>query len=238
MICDSISKIYVTFRDFLLYLCGNCLLMKELNPLTEFRRINNIQQRELAEFLHVAPSLISNCENTEGRHLNFKHLIKIRDNQKGWVVTPLAEAHPAIFSVIPEAKRFSSVPIIPMDAMAGQLAEYVNEGVTEDKCERIITPVHGATCAIRINGDSMLPKYPSGSLVVLKKVNPEVCIEYGKIYVLDTENGPMIKELRHCEDESRILCVSLNPDPKFHPFELLKSSVYGWYRVMMVMSFE
>lgn len=207
------------------------------NALVFFRMLNKISQRDLAAYVGCTAAAISNFE-TGIRRPNFKHLIKIKNNDRGWDVTPLAEAYPEIFGYYTPTTGGTHIPVIPSDAMAGYLADYVNDGVTASQCEMITSPIPGATCAVRVYGDSMLPKYPSGSIVILKQIDPNVCIDYGKCFVLDTENGPMIKELRHCEDESRILCVSLNPDPKFHPFELLKSSVYGWYRVMMVMSFE
>lgn len=212
-----------------------------INSLNAFRVRNRITQKELAAFLGCTPSAISNFESSS-RRINFKYLLKIKRNDKGWNLSDLALEYPEMFAEVAkeaQAKPASNtIPVVPTDAMAGGLAEYINDGVTAAQCEQIASPVAGATCAIRVHGESMMPKYPSGSIVLLKKINPDIYIDYGKTFVLDTENGPMIKEIHHCEDESRVMCVSINPDPKYHPFEISKSSIFGWYKVMMAMNFE
>ncbi len=91
--------------------------------------------------------------------------------------------------------------------------------------------------AITVYGDSMAPEYPSGSRILIKKINPNIFIDWGKTYVLDTANGVIVKELHECKGkEGYVKCHSVNPDPKFSDFEVPLSEVYGVYRVLMCMS--
>lgn len=124
-----------------------------------------------------------------------------------------------------------------MDASAGSLAEYTGSAM-EYQCERFVSPIAGASCAIRVSGESMSPEYPNGSIAILKKINENAFIEWGKVYVLDTENGAIIKEVRKTSEKGVVECVSLNPDPKYQPFEVNTEYINGWYRVLMVMSLK
>lgn len=58
----------------------------------------------------------------------------------------------------------------------------------------------------------------------------------GKGYVLDTVNGAVIKSVRRSDRENEIECVSLNPN--YQPFRIDTSYIYGWYRVLMVLSMK
>lgn len=92
--------------------------------------------------------------------------------------------------------------------------------------------------SLQVSGDSMSPEYPNGSQILIKKINKSAFIEWGKVYVLDTCNGTVIKILVPSEKEGFVKCVSINKDPIFAPFEVAWSDVYGVYRVLMCMSMK
>lgn len=127
------------------------------------------------------------------------------------------------------------VKIIPTEALAGTLADYA-DSVQEYECEKMVSPIKGADLAIKIFGDSMSPEYPSGSMLLIKKVNEKAFIEWGKVYVLDTENGAVIKQIRRTDRENVVECVSLNP--AFQPFTIDCSYIKGWYRILMMISLK
>lgn len=129
------------------------------------------------------------------------------------------------------------IPLFPMDAHGGGLTTRP-EGCTEWDCEKITSPVKGAQFAIRVTGDSMAPEYPNGSVVLIRQINEEAFIEWGKVYVLDTDNGVVIKELRPCQDENLVSCHSINPHPKFAPYTIDRKYIKGWYQVLMQMSLK
>lgn len=126
--------------------------------------------------------------------------------------------------------------LLPQSAMGGPLSGFAEDGVTLQNCEKVISPIKGVDFAITVYGESMSPEYPSGSRVLIKKIDPSVFIDWGKVYVLDTSNGVIIKELHKNEKDGYVTCHSINPDPKFADFDLEISDVYGFYRVLMCLS--
>lgn len=129
------------------------------------------------------------------------------------------------------------IPLLPLYAQGGALNDFVTTVKASD-CERIISPIKDADFAITISGDSMAPEYPSGSKILIKKINESAFIEWGKTYVLDTCNGTVIKQLRKGKTEEEVTCYSLNPEPCYEPFTIKRSDIYGIYRVLLVMSMK
>ena len=127
------------------------------------------------------------------------------------------------------------VPLIPVEAHAGSLAEFA-DAVREYDCEMIVSPVRGASFAIQVTGNSMAPAYPSGAKILCQRIDETAFIEWGRVYVLDTDNGAVLKKLMKSDEPGYVQCVSLNPDVQ--PFEISMSAVRGWYRVLMVMSMK
>lgn len=127
--------------------------------------------------------------------------------------------------------------LLPMSAMGGSLTGFAEPGVTLQNCEAVISPIANVDFAITVYGESMSPEYPSGSRILIKKINPNIFIEWGKAYVLDTPNGVIVKEIHECKGkEGYITCHSVNPDPKFSDFDVPMSEIYGMYRVLMCLS--
>jgi len=64
---------------------------------------------------------------------------------------------------------------------------------------------------ITVYGDSMFPDYPSGARVLIQEIDPSVYIAWGNVFVLDTVNGVIMKELQPSDHDGKLLCRSLNP---------------------------
>lgn len=115
-------------------------------------------------------------------------------------------------------------PRIPYTAAAGSLTSAV-EGITTDQCEQVprieIFPDYDFT--IIIKGDSMEPKYEGGDEVACKRIDSTSFIQWGKVHVLDTAQGILIK--RTYEDGDKIRCVSYNPE--YPDFSIDKSEIYS-----------
>lgn len=129
------------------------------------------------------------------------------------------------------------VRLLPLYAQGGSLNDFTVT-VKDSDCEKVLSPVKGADFAIQVHGDSMSPEYPSGSLILIKKINEAAFIEWGKSYVLDTVNGSVVKMVVPSDKDGCIRCVSINPDPRYAPFDVPLSSVFGIYRVLMCMSMK
>lgn len=128
-----------------------------------------------------------------------------------------------------------TVPLVPISAQGGSFNDFV-VSVKDSDCEKVISPVRQVDFALTVTGDSMAPEYPGGSQVLVRKVNERAFIEWGRVYVLDTCNGTVIKKLNPGRDDDEVLCVSVNPD--YQPFYVKLADVYGLYRVMMCMTLK
>lgn len=131
--------------------------------------------------------------------------------------------------------EISLVPLLPIAAQGGSLNEFV-VSVKENDCERVVSPIRGADFAMPVAGDSMAPEYPAGSQIFIKKINERAFIDWGKVYVLDTCNGSVIKRVFPADDSGKVKCVSINPD--YPPFEVAYEDIYGMYRVLLCMSIK
>lgn len=120
--------------------------------------------------------------------------------------------------------KAKSLPRIPYDAAAGSLTDTV-DGVSEYQCEKL--PVIAAfpryDFTIRVTGRSMEPMYFSGDEVACLRVNEYSFLQWGRVHVLDTTQGVVIKRIYDNGDSIR--CVSYNPEyPDFNiPKEDIRS---------------
>ena len=96
--------------------------------------------------------------------------------------------------------------------------------------------------ALVARGESMIDaQHPDrsiapGSIVVLRKMDDGAFLRWGEIYALATADGFMIKKIMPLDDD-RIECRSLNSD-EFPPFPVLKQDIYGFARVIAVITYK
>ena len=137
----------------------------------------------------------------------------------------------------PDTCNIHIVPLLPLSAIGGSLNDFTMS-VRKFECEQLTSPIQGVDFGITVSGESMTPEYPSGSQVLIKKINERAFIDWGRTYVLDTCNGVVIKKLFPSEDNdpSKVKCVSVNPS--FPPFEVSLKDVYGVYRVLMALALK
>lgn len=118
------------------------------------------------------------------------------------------------------------LPLIPIDAVAG-FNGWDESGISELDCARYDVPDFAAVHAdflIRVSGSSMYPKYSSGDILACRKIVEVTFIQWGKIYVIDSQQGAMVKRLFPIEgDDEHVLCKSDNPN--YLPFELPKDEI-------------
>ena len=144
---------------------------------------------------------------------------------------------PAVTKQEDEESDGKLIPLLPLSAEGGSLDGFDNLGVSLPDCEVIYSPIRDADMAITVSGKSMEPNYPEGCRVVVKRINHALFIEWGREYVLDTENGIVLKTLEPSDDPDFVRCTSLNPDQRrYAPFEVPKESIRGIYRVHLMMS--
>lgn len=128
------------------------------------------------------------------------------------------------------------IPLLPVDAMAGVFTG--EQQVLEYECERYVVPAFkGADFLIPVKGVSMHPRFSSGDIVACKRLSMEnVFFQWNKVYVIDTDQGPLIKRLKPGSDKEHVLVVSDNT--AYDPFELAISSIYHLALVIGVIRLE
>lgn len=127
------------------------------------------------------------------------------------------------------------IPLIPSSAMAGFFTGDIQ--VLEYECERFIIPsFKDADFLISVKGSSMEPKYSSGDLVACKRMSVDTFFQWNKVYVLDTEQGPLIKRVNEGKNENTLLICSENP--KYPPFQLNRSLIHNIALVVGVIRLE
>ena len=191
----------------------------------EFKKNHIVKSwTDFADVIGVNRSVLSAAKNGDEKYLTDTLMSKVKNAHESRFATPT-----------PAEIEQEMVLVIPTGARAGTLAEFADSVAAYD-CERMVTPIKGADYAIQVTGDSMSPEYPSGSVVLIKRINEKAFIEWGKTYVLDTENGAVIKNVRKTDNPEVIECVSLNP--AYQPFTMDTKYINGWYRVLMVLSLK
>lgn len=140
-------------------------------------------------------------------------------------VTPATETQPRDLPVAKPAAH-GGIPLIPIDAVAG-FNGWDESGVKELDCDHYDVPEFAAAHAdflIRVSGSSMYPKYSSGDILACRKIDEITFIQWGKIYVIDSRQGAMVKRLFPIDgDSAMLLCKSDNPN--YPPFELPKEEI-------------
>lgn len=128
------------------------------------------------------------------------------------------------------------IPLIPIHAMAGAFTGEAQ--VLECDCERYVVPAFkGADFLIPVKGVSMHPRFSSGDIVACKRLNMNnIFFQWNKVYVLDTDQGALIKRLKPGSDKDHVLVVSDNES--FDPFELDVHNIYNVALVIGVIRLE
>lgn len=129
----------------------------------------------------------------------------------------------------------SGIPLIPSSAVAGMFqGETI---VLEYECDRYIVPAFkDAEFLISVKGSSMIPKYNSGDIVACKRLPLDTFFQWNKVYVIDTEQGPLIKRVKKGSgDETLTIC---SDNPSYEPFELHRSKIYHIALVVGVIRLE
>ena len=133
----------------------------------------------------------------------------------------------------------AGIPLIPVDAVAG-FNGIDSPTIQIHDCQRYLVPEFqqlNAEFMIRVSGSSMYPKYSSGDILACRKLTSYHFIQWGKIYVIDSEQGAMVKRLFPCDEETDyVICKSDNPN--YPPFELPKTEIRSLSIVLGAIRFE
>lgn len=128
------------------------------------------------------------------------------------------------------------IPLIPFSAMAGALRG--EQTALEYECEHYVVPAFsGADFLMPVKGNSMTPTYISGDIVACQRVPMSgLFFQWNKPYVLDTNQGALIKRIKPGSDPQHVLIVSDNTD--YDPYELSYEDIYAVALVIGIIRLE
>lgn len=155
-----------------------------------------------------------------------------------WLLTGEGEMLRTSGELVKSEEHGQGIPLITVDAIAGwgkgetQVMDYDTERYVVPEFTRMKVDF-----MINVRGDSMVPHYNSGDIVACKKLTLDSFFQWNKIYVLDTDQGAMIKRVRKSAKEGYIECVSENS--AYTPFDLsLTDDINALALVVGVIRFE
>lgn len=206
------------------------------------------EKERLREFVSIKGTTIQGLEKMIGKSNGYLNNVKslssavigdiVRvypDLNADWLIT--GEGEPVKVDVgndVPsQSEQAPTVPCVNAFVIGGSLSEQIDGG-NINTLDRVITPVGGAEMAIEVSGDSMEPEYPKGARLFCRRIDDLSFIEWGKVYVLDTTQGAIVKEIQPGENEGTFTCKSINAK-RYKPFEIPVSSVRGLWRILAVL---
>lgn len=115
------------------------------------------------------------------------------------------------------------------------IANNMGEGVSDFTLIDPGTFLKGATGALRVFGDSMWPNYPSGCVVTFRMTGKEV-IRYGEDYLIELEDGRIIKRIEKSAEKGHIKAVSYNTEQSsrlsYDSFDIPLTHVKALYLIL------
>lgn len=191
--------------------------------LKQYLESKGITQAEVASTLDVSKQYVNglcNGRNVIGKTLAEK-LEKYYGLSSSWLLTGKGSMLAG-----EEESGVMTLPLVPIDAMAGALSG-ADVSLMDYECERFVVPIfRGAEFLIRVQGDSMMPRYLPGDIVACKRVPlDKLWFQWGKTYIVDTRQGALIKRLEPSSAEG---CVSIHSENEaYKPFDLPTDEING-----------
>lgn len=188
-------------------------------------------QASFAKAIDVSPTVIANVVGKRQGKPSYDVVEKICANANispSWLLTGegyMQKSDDEQHSLIPMSSPEGGIPLVPIEAWAGLF--HGEEAVALSDCEHFFVPAFkDADFLIPVRGDSMVPRYYSGDLVACKYIPlSDIFFQWGKVYVLDTNQGALIKKVRKGSSNDTITLISENPD--YEPFEIPRESIYN-----------
>lgn len=212
-------------------------MSKIVNRIGEYISYKGISVRAFEISIGASNGLISRAV-TKNLDITTSWVSKIIETYSeispAWLLTGegemLAAGKPGL---IPTDDPKQGIPLIPYGSIAGFLGGG-NPALAECGCERFIIPAFpGARFLVRVKGDSMTPMYYGGDLIACRPLAPDSFFQWNHAYVIDTEQGVLVKKIQPGRNEEHLCLVSENPE--YAPFEIRRKQVLSLALVVGVL---
>ena len=186
----------------------------------------NGNKSAFASAIGVTPSVVDNIVGKRQGKPSFDVVEKVSalaEINIDWLITGKGDMLKSSKGIKP-TKDGTGIPLIPVEAMAGCFTG--SQTILLQECDHYVVPAFkNADFLIYVRGDSMQPRYFSGDMVACKMLSPtDLFFQWGKVYVLDTDQGALIKKVEQGTDDETITLVSENENYK--PFQIPRRAVY------------
>lgn len=191
----------------------------------------NITQRDFERSIGAAVGYVNGLKNTIGNDKAMKLFEHYPNVSRDWLLFGEGEmlksdSQPAEERPI-KMPLGRTVPLLDVEAMAGYPSGLVDADLSEVR--HIHSPVSDVDVAITTRGNSMEPTIPEGSIVFLQEVKFASELEYGKVHVLVTTEGVILKEIYPSSKRQFITIHSYNP--RYPDREMPKEEILHIFRV-------
>lgn len=121
------------------------------------------------------------------------------------------------------------VPYYDIDATAGNVTIFDGENVERVKQYITVPAFSDCDMFINVSGNSMYPKYCSGELIALKKINDLDVISLGEAYLIVTGEQRLLKYIKKGSQKDYLKLVSENEN--YEEFEIHRKKIIHLYLV-------
>lgn len=203
---------------------------RKIDRFDKYMKYSNLNDNKVTVALGLSVGTIGKSRKP-GRDLS-DNVIELILNQytnlnRIWLMTGEGEMLKSAPKIDNTSSGTVTLPLLPYGVMAGKPGNDV-DGINLEECEQYTIPsfsAKGARFLARVDGLSMYPRFNSGDLLACRILEDPHFIQWGRIYVMDTTQGPLVKRLFPCpEDDTKIRCHSENTE-KFPDFDIPKEDV-------------
>lgn len=204
--------------------------MRKIERFDKYMNINKLNDNQVTVNCGLSVGLLGKARRGDS-DLGDKSIEKIlsfyQDINRVWLLT--GEGEMLKEGVGDSSGRGSRIRYwVDVDATAGGV-ELFDDMTTNRFIDLSIPEFRDCTDAVNLYGDSMMPLYRNGQIIILKEWK-ESFIDFGNVYLVITCNGNrMVKYLRRGSDADHVLCISENKD--FDPFEIERKDILRLYLV-------
>lgn len=200
------------------------------DSIKELRKRLHLTQAELAEKLTLSKEMVNKME------AGSKPISELTNRKLNELVEPVAGKLNEQSSIYSR----TLIPFFDVEASAGVNPVDILPVTNPNGMIDVGDLLRDSECAIRIYGNSMVPNYPSGCVVGLRVMHDGI-VEYGNVYVIETEDNRYLKRLFKDKEKVGYCCVSDNiqmygdgprkGEPFYEPFTIPFDKIKRMYRV-------
>lgn len=198
--------------------------------LIQFIQFNHMSTKSFQERIGVSGSYVQNMVNGIGGGVVKRIMAEFPELNIDWLLAGEGDMINPIVEKKEEVRVVGKlVPVLPIRSIGCLLDDFTNNYELTN-CEMFISPIDDADLALTISGDSMMPELANGSKAIVKRVDENCFLDWGRTFVLDTKNGVVVKRLFPSSAEGYYSCHSNNE--RYPAFEIKKSDVRSIYQVL------